>query len=135
MIKQYRAKERKEHVHTSFLSSIVPLDVGTKPVSDVLLSIVPLVDNPRVSSICIVGSFLSRSLSVEQLNSGVDRQVASSVDLISFAGIFTALRLFFVEALNVRLRVTDVRLFCRLNSDEDSLVPSTNSNRPIGSYE
>lgn len=59
-------------MHTSFLSSIVPLDVGVKPVSDVLVRMVPFVDNPLVSSILTPDSFLSRSLSFEQLNSGVD---------------------------------------------------------------
>ncbi len=59
-------------MHTSFLSSIVPLDVGVNPVSDVLVRMVPLVDNPQVSSILIPDSFLSLSLSFERLNSGVD---------------------------------------------------------------
>jgi hypothetical protein len=41
-------------------------------VSDVLVRMVPLVDNPQVSSILIPDSFLSLSLSFERLNSGVD---------------------------------------------------------------
>ncbi len=97
-------------MHTSFLSSIFPLDVGVALAFDVLVKLIPLIDNDDESC-----SDLIRDESLERIGAVLDR-ISFEFDLIS------------VEVGNVSLRITPFRW---LNEEFELL--SIKSKRPMGS--
>jgi hypothetical protein len=56
------------------------------------------------------------------------------LDFISSEEILMELELILVGVLNVWLRITECRLLRRVNGEGKSALASTNSKRPIGSY-